>query len=163
MTFMKNRYALTVPLLCMALTLFLMAGCSSFTTKSGINVIDPPYSIEPQPGMASVSFYCLSTVCFCNSFNYVYEGEDIYNKANKVGAVVKNGYFTLHYEPGIHVFTTSKTDGVDSVTMNLEAGEKYFVKVGSDCTNFICSPIMRQVDEKFALKEMEGLKQIALK
>lgn len=159
---MKKKYAAAL-LLCMALGTLMLAGCSHCTGNKGLTTIEPARSIEPEPGMASVSFYCLSTVCFINSHNYVYEGEDIYNGANKIGAVVKNAYFTLQYAPGIHVFTSQKTDGVDSVTMTLEAGKKYFVKVGSDCTNFICSPIMRVVDEKFADKEMQGLRQVALK
>jgi len=90
---------------------------------------------------------------------YIYEGEK--DNKEKHGALKNGTFFYIFREPGTHTFW-AKTEAKDSVTLDLLAGETYYVKGEVDMGFFAGRPDLTIVHAAEGSSEIPELKFTAL-
>jgi len=104
--------------LCILLAIFIITSCASSTP---VATIDLP-AAEPDKGL--VIFYRMSSMKGKAMRFYIsYEG-------GLICQLLSGTLLHKHLEPGKHSFATQgvSLDGVDSITVNVEAGKTYYFK-----------------------------------
>jgi len=83
---------------------------------------------------------------------------NISEKKKIVGAMAQDSYFYLFTSPGEHVFSVddSNLEQGESITMNVQAGQTYYVRVDIEYEVFGGKPVFTPVDKAEAMTLLPG-------
>lgn len=144
------------------ITMFLICCCGCYyQAKSHEFDMSQKHKIaNPDNEMGIIYFYRPSFNNVAYNHNYILK---IGINDRIIGALYTGGYFYIKLDPGIYIFQTKTTTGLERISIEVEPGKTHYISVGCNFENLVCDPVFTEVSQQQGRMEIANLKYAPLK
>ncbi|WP_457571681.1 DUF2846 domain-containing protein [Desulfovulcanus sp.] len=140
--------------------MFILAGCTYQANTKEFILSKEHKLAKLDKNKTVVYFYRPKFSHVAYSHNYIIK---IATDDKIIGAAFTGGYFFVKLDPGIYIFQTRTTSRLERLSMKLEPGQVYYVRIDCDYENLVCDPVFTKVPVSQGAQEISNLTYAPLK